>query len=770
VQVVVHAVVSAEGDVESAIATARIPETAPDAFDEAAALAVKAAKFRPSSRDGVPVRSRVEYVVVFLPPIAPKPAPEAVPPAPPAPKKLETAPDVQVRGVFWDSPRGVSEQRIQRSLLTASPRQQTSEMLSAAPGFFVDHEDGEGLGNDVYLRGFDLDHGSGIEMRLGSVPLNVPTHVQGQGYADVNFIIPEVVQNIHVLEGPYDPRQGDAAIVGSAYFNLGVRERGYQVKTSYGSFDQRRVVGIVAPRGESEETFAAFALRKTGGFGQNRSGQSGSVNTQYGVDFGASDHLRVFAVAHGAVSNLAGVVREDDVEEGRIGFYDSYRYNAQQQSVQSSRVMVGAELSHSLPNAGKFVVAPWVSWTNFRARQNYAGALQSSQINPALSGLGDLFETTNLETAAGTTAFFRDAPVHIANEIELAVEPGVYVRAGQTKQSKNLLEPDNLAVWDRRLDARLTTLDAGAYLDFDWRLWKRVRLSGGPRADLLTTAIDDRLANLVPAGSGPPGAQPGANRQVTGMFVGPRATLEYTPLPELSAAVSYGEGYRSLDAAHLRDGSSHPYSRIRSLEVGVRAQDAARRIVSTLAAFDTRVGNELVFVAEDGGLETQNASERRGIVGSVLVTPFRWLVASTALSVTSAEFRTRVPGISHYVPNVPPVLFRADVSARGALLQFRRKALIGRVGAGYTFMSGRHLSDAVVGPTTNALNVGGQLRYDQVEVGLDVYNALGQKYADSADRFVSNWSSKPGQQLASVATHLSAAPPTAVLASLSVYF
>ena len=85
-------------------------------------------------------------------------------------------------------------------------------MLAAAPGFFVDHEDGEGLGNDVYLRGFDLEHGSGIEMRVGNVPVNSPVHVQGQGYADANFIIPEVVRSIRVLEGPYDPRQGDTAI------------------------------------------------------------------------------------------------------------------------------------------------------------------------------------------------------------------------------------------------------------------------------------------------------------------------------------------------------------------------------------------------------------------------------------------------------------------------------------------------------------------------------------------------------------------------------
>ena len=229
----------------------------------------------------------------------------ARPPRPPAtvpPRRRRS----EVRGIAWSSPRGLGDVRVDRETLTASPRQQTSEMLSAAPGFFVDHEDGEGLGNDVYLRGFDLDNGSGIEMKVGEVPINVPLHIHGQGYADVNFIIPEVVRSIRVLEGPYDPRQGDSAIVGSALFDLGVTERGYQLKTTYGSFDQARIVGIAAPEEASDETFAAFSLRETHGFGQDRASKSASVNAQYGIDLTDSDHLRLLATAYASSAALPG--------------------------------------------------------------------------------------------------------------------------------------------------------------------------------------------------------------------------------------------------------------------------------------------------------------------------------------------------------------------------------------------------------------------------------------------------------------------------------
>jgi iron complex outermembrane recepter protein len=704
---------------------------------------------------------------------APSPRPAPLPP--PHPAALTTneqdedyAQTIQVRGVGWSSPRGLGDVRIKRELLDAAPHQQTSEMLSAAPGFFVDHEDGEGLGNDVFLRGFDLDHGSGIEMRLGSIPINIPTHIQGQGYADANFVIPEVVRSIRVLEGPYDPRQGDAAIVGSAYFDLGVPERGYDLRTTFGSFDQVRVVGVAAPVEADEETFAAFSLRSSDGFGEDRASQSGSVNAQYGFDIGAREHVRLIATAYGARSLLPGVVRQDDVDAGRIGFYDAYPYNAGGQSVQSSRVIFGADFDHVAVTGARFEFAPWAMWTAFRARQNFTGELESAQFDLATPPQGDLFETTNVETAAGLTSRLHTAPLRIGANAEIAAEPGVTLRVGHTEQTKSLLSTTDLQPWDRRIDAGLDTFDAGAYLDVDLRLFRRLRISGGPRADLLLVGIDDRLANLVPAGTAPPNALPGAVRDAEGIAAGPRLSAAYEGSRDITPVVSYGEGFRSLDAQSLGEGST-PYSKIRSVEAGFRAQTPREAYTTSLALFETWVGNELVFEAAAGGLETESASIRRGVVGSFVAKPFDWLLASTALSVTDATFSTLVAGVGHYVPNIPPVLFRIDVAARGRIGTVRGVPLNGRVGVGYTFLSGRHLTDTVIGPASNILNAKAALRWGLLEVGVDGYNVLGLRYADDAEVYVSNWSLKPGQQIASVATHITAAPPLTVLGTVGLH-
>jgi iron complex outermembrane receptor protein len=678
--------------------------------------------------------------------------------------------EIVVRGSGWPSPRGLGDTRVQRDRLEASPRQQTSEMLSAAPGFFVDHEDGEGLANDVHLRGFDLDHGSGIEMRVGSVPINIPLHIQGQGYADANFIIPEVVRSLRVLEGPFDPRQGDAAIVGSAYFDLAVPERGYRVGSTYGSFNQTRIFGIAAPAGADPETFAAFSVRKTDGFGANRDGLSASTNAQYAVDLGAHDRMRILATAYGARSSLAGVVRKDDVDAGRVGLYDTYPYFAEGQGVRSSRVIFGSTFEHDGPGASRLEIAPWLMWTDFRSRQNFAGAIETAQIDPKRSALGDLFETTNREAAVGLTSHLRSATLRPWRAIEAVVEPGIYIRAAHTDQTKSLLIPSTVQKWDRRIDAGLLSLDLGAYVDLDARLWRRLRISGGPRADLLWVAINDRLSNGLPVPGSSANARAEARHDAAGVAPGIHATAEYEIARWFVPAISYGQGFRSLAAERLTTNGARPYSKVSSVEVGARWLVPDERLIARLSAFETRVGNELVFEANSGGLETQSSSVRRGIVASVVIRPVEWFLASTSLSWTRAVYATRIPGVSHYVPNIPAVLFRGDATARGRVATLRDAPLTGRMGVGYTLLAGRHLTDTMMGPAYHIVNAGVAIRYSFAEVSVDVYNLVGSKNADDEQVYVSNWSLLPGQQPASVATHLTAAPPRTVLGSISLYF
>jgi len=147
------------------------------------------------------------------------------------------------------------------------------------------------------------------------------------------------------------------------------------------------------------------------------------------------------------------------------------------------------------------------------------------------------------------------------------------------------------------------------------------------------------------------------------------------------------------------------------------------------------------------------------------------LLASLAGSLSSATFTTLAPGVSQYVPNIPPLLFRADVSAHGPLSFVRGKPVTGRLGLGYTFLAGRQLTDRIVGPVNHVLNGHAALRYQQLEVGVEGYNLLALQYADDLESYVSNWSLRPGTPLADrPQTHLSAAPPLTVLGTVALFF
>ncbi len=315
-----------------------------------------------------------------------------------------------------------------------------------------------------------------------------------------------------------------------------------------------------------------------------------------------------------------------------------------------------------------------------------------------------------METAAGVSAHYRSAAVRVGDFLEVVVEPGVFLRGGHTDQARSLVNPADLDPWDYRQSYGLDTLDLAGYVDVDLRLWKRLRLAGGVRADFLAVSITDNLAGVVPPVA--TGALPGSLTDVAGVAPGPRLTVAYDIVPELSVVASAGEGFRSLDAGSLtlcnapalplsgapgsqappcKPGS--PYSQVLSFEGGFRSEAARGRFTTTLAAFQTQVANELVFEVAAGGLTTEAASVRRGVVASFLARPTPWLLASTALSVQRATFDTLVAGGSHYVPNVPAVLWRADVNAHGELVRIKDAPLTGRAGVGYTLLAGRHVND-----------------------------------------------------------------------------
>ena len=96
------------------------------------------------------------------------------------------------------------------------PLERTGELLEVVPGLIVTQHSGDGKANQYFLRGFDLDHGTDFATSVDGVPVNLPTHAHGQGYTDLNFLIPELVEGLSYRKGPYYADAGDFAAAGAA--------------------------------------------------------------------------------------------------------------------------------------------------------------------------------------------------------------------------------------------------------------------------------------------------------------------------------------------------------------------------------------------------------------------------------------------------------------------------------------------------------------------------------------------------------------------------
>jgi outer membrane receptor protein involved in Fe transport len=154
-----------------------------------------------------------------LPPVvvtAPKPVRRALARRTVQPQPTATQPvAVSTATTETDAPAAASEVVLPRERVNAQPALRPGEVLEATPGLIVTQHSGEGKANQYFLRGFNLDHGTDLAITVDGMPVNMRTHGHGQGYADTNFLIPELIQSMRVRKGPYFAEEGDFASAGA---------------------------------------------------------------------------------------------------------------------------------------------------------------------------------------------------------------------------------------------------------------------------------------------------------------------------------------------------------------------------------------------------------------------------------------------------------------------------------------------------------------------------------------------------------------------------
>ena len=557
VDVTVHVDVDAAG-----YATGMHVDSPPNPdFDDLAIAAVGAWTFAPALQDGKPVPAPLECIVHFDP----------AAPAPTETISITGTVSKFVKGHAAAPSVGAADHRttIDKAAAAVPQSQGAVGYLNvAAPGFLLTNEGGEGHAEQIFLRGFDAREGQDLEMRVNGDVVNQVGNLHGNGYADLHFVIPELVEALRVVEGPYDPRQGNFAVAGSAEYELGLERRGLYAHYELGSFGTHRALLLWGPPNEDTHTFGGVEIYQTDGFGQNRDARRATAMGQVEGKLGEQGIWRLTGGAYLTDYHSAGVVREDDYAAGRIGFYDTYDFG---QGGDASRAFVlgDVETTHD-----QVTFHDQLSLTaqTMGLREDFTGFLldQQTPLQEPHGQRGDLIDRSSptrprRRRRAGPASTTRSAGCRRTSRS--ATSAGSISTSGQQYR----IEAATGHPYHKDLDLDATLGDVGLYAAIDAQLQSWVALRAGVRDDLLTYDVLDNCAVQSvahPSKQNPPGdasclsqqdfgayREPVQRSTASGEALLPRASLVFGPWLHIRPSFSLRHR-RSLDRSGVRDATT----------------------------------------------------------------------------------------------------------------------------------------------------------------------------------------------------------------------
>jgi iron complex outermembrane receptor protein len=774
------------------VADPKVFQSGGQEFDDAALLAVTQWVFAPAEEAGKPVAARIRIPFAFRPP--PPPPTEPAPSSPPvttqpppgesataapraeAPAKEEEL-EATVRGRARPRSRGTSDYEVTVGQLALVPRKAADELLKLAPGILLTNEGGEGHASQVFLRGFDAREGQDIEFSVAGVPANQTGNLHGNGYADLNFVMPEVVSSLRVLEGPYDPRQGNFAVAGSAEYELGLAERGVGVQVGAGNFGTRRVLALWGPPGAPDATFGAAEVYQTDGFGQNRDATRGSAIGQYEGRLGADTRFRLTLQAYSARWHSAGVIREDDFAAGRRGFFDTYDFG---QGGDATRFSAWGEIE-SRSGSVVYRNQAFAILANSRIRENFTGfLLDVQQPQQTLHGQrGDLIDQSNSSVTVGAHSFAR-TPIDVL-VARAEAEVGYFARYDVTDGTQYRIEAATNAPYHTDLDLRSQTADLGVYGDLSLTPVSWLTLRGGGRLDLFTFDVLNRCAVQSvahPSTTNPPLDRScidqenfGAHREpvqpatTSSTALLPRASAIVTPFSHFTLTGSYGRGARSIDPQFITQDVKTPFAEARSIDVGASyTHDLPGGSLGLRAGvFETKVDRDLIFSESAGRNLLGGSSTRRGVLAAARLTG-----SFVDESVNATLVRATFDDTGLLIPYVPDLVVRSDTALwRELPWSAGGVPILASVGAGITFVGRRPLPFGERSDRIFTVDASVSVSRRPFKLELSATNLLDTRYRLGEFNFVSDFHSQPAPTLVPV-RHFTAGAPRQLMVSLQV--
>ncbi|MGY3230478.1 hypothetical protein ACVWWJ_001962 [Luteibacter sp. HA06] len=506
------------------------------------------------------------------------------------------------------------------ALLQDVPALRPGEILEAIPGLVVTQHSGEGKANQYFLRGYNLDHGTDFATRVDGVPVNMPTNGHGQGYSDINFLIPELVDRIDYRKGPYFAQSGDFSSAGTADVRYRTSLPAPLLSATYGSNGYRRGLlagSTVLPNGmtllgafESMQENGPWKhpdrMRKLNGLlrlsdGDERHGWSAEA-LGYAARWNSTDQVPLELIRSGELCRFCALDPTDGGRTARAIL--SGEWHAQDGDTYTR---VSGYLEHYRLQL----------WSNFTYFEN----------DPIR---GDQFNQRDARNIVGGDVIKGWEGSWLGHDS--TTEVGLQVRHDRIHVS--LYDSQAREAFNTVSDNQVSETEAGLYIQntTQWRDWFRSIV--GVRTDGIALDLTSSTYHSN-------------NGNVYDHRVSPKLALIFGPWQKTEFFANVGEGFHSNDARGAVDrfdaSSGATLQRAPALvgsfgeEIGLRTEWVPG-LQSSLALWRLNSDSELVYGADSGGTQINGASRRRGVEWNNHLTLGRYLLIDADLAWTHARY------------------------------------------------------------------------------------------------------------------------------------
>lgn len=478
----------------------------------------------------------------------------------------------------------------------------SQEVLPIVPGLFIGQHAGGGKAEQIFLRGFDIDHGTDINIGVDGMPVNMVSHAHGQGYADLHFVIPELIENVHFKKGPYYAEKGNFTTTGFVDFRTANFLPRNMVSLEAGLFNTYRGVGMVNLLSEK----------------QHQQNQSAYIATEYMYTDGYFEHpqhfnrLNVFGKYHGRINRYntlsisasvfqsnwkaSGQIPERAVNDGLISFFGAIDPN---EGGNTGRSNINARLHTTLKNGDYLKNQLYYTRYDFELYSNFT-FFSVDSVN------GDQIRQKEVRDLAGYNGSYTN--VRYIGNTKLTSEIGISARYDQTGNSELSRTKNRTELIERLKLGDIKELNTAIYLDETFRLSEKFGINAGLRYDHFNMSYKDKLDNNT-------------LRKTNAGMLSPKLNFYYYPNTSTEIYLTTGKGFHSNDTrVAVETGGRETLPAAYGADLGIVLKPA-RNVLLNIAAWYLYLEQEFVYVGDEGIVEPSGKTRRAGLDVSIRYQP-----------------------------------------------------------------------------------------------------------------------------------------------------